>query len=203
MRHAWLTVDSPPSLLRCRIGRSELATQSRPTASCASRWRSSRWDPTGHRRAPTRWRTGGIQKILADLGATVRVETGAADRRSKTPNTAAGRSWALSLGHFADIVTKNERDGYFTVGLLATCPSMPGLVAGLQRSGIDDRAASRRHAVARRASRLQHARDDPQRIARRHAGRRRDRPRAARDAARREARSADVGSEHRDGRRAA
>ena len=41
----------------------------------------------------------------------------------------------MSLGHFADIVTKNERDGFFTVGLLATCPSMPGLVAGLQRSG--------------------------------------------------------------------
>ena len=36
----------------------------------------------------------------------------------------------MALGHFADIVTKNERDGYFTVGLLATCPSMPGLVAG-------------------------------------------------------------------------
>ena len=32
-------------------------------------------------------------------------------------------------------MTRNERDGYFTVGLLATCPSMPGLVAGLQRSG--------------------------------------------------------------------
>jgi arginase len=41
----------------------------------------------------------------------------------------------MSLGHFADIVSKNEREGYFTVGLLATCPSMPGLVAGLQRSG--------------------------------------------------------------------
>ena len=41
----------------------------------------------------------------------------------------------MSLGHFADIVSKNERDGYLTVGLLATCPSMPGLVAGLQRSG--------------------------------------------------------------------
>ena len=41
----------------------------------------------------------------------------------------------MALGHFADIVAKNERDGYFTVGLMATCPSMPGLVAGLQHSG--------------------------------------------------------------------
>jgi arginase len=42
-----------------------------------------------------------------------------------------------SLGHFADLVARNEREGWFTVGLLATCPSMPGLVAGLQRSGPD------------------------------------------------------------------
>jgi arginase len=41
----------------------------------------------------------------------------------------------MALGHFADMVEQNERDGWFTVGLLATCPSMPGLVAGLQRSG--------------------------------------------------------------------
>jgi arginase len=41
----------------------------------------------------------------------------------------------MALGHFADIVRQNEADGYFTVGLLATCPSMPGLVAGLQHSG--------------------------------------------------------------------
>jgi arginase len=41
----------------------------------------------------------------------------------------------MALGHFADLVERNEEDGYFTVGLLATCPSMPGLVAGLQHSG--------------------------------------------------------------------
>jgi arginase len=41
----------------------------------------------------------------------------------------------MALGHYADLVAQNEKDGYLTVGLLATCPSMPGLVAGLQRSG--------------------------------------------------------------------
>src|SRR6476661_1499118 len=41
----------------------------------------------------------------------------------------------MALGHYADIVAQNERDGYFTVGLEATCPSMPGLVGGLQHSG--------------------------------------------------------------------
>ena len=77
---------------------------------------------------------GGIQKLLAELGAVVRV-----DEASLTPDEAteygAWKRLGMALGHFSDIVAKNERDGYFTVGLLATCPSMPGLVAGLQHSG--------------------------------------------------------------------
>jgi arginase len=77
---------------------------------------------------------GGIQKQLADLGATIRVDEA---RLTADEETEYGgwKKLGLSLGHFADLVTRNERDGYFTVGLLATCPSMPGLVAGLQRSG--------------------------------------------------------------------
>jgi arginase len=77
---------------------------------------------------------GGIQQILAGMNTNVRVE-----EVSLTPQelTEYG-SWkklGWALGHFSDIVAKNEGDGYFTVGLLATCPSMPGLVAGLQHSG--------------------------------------------------------------------
>jgi arginase len=77
---------------------------------------------------------GGIQKILGDLGATIRIDE---SRLTAEEDTEYGgwKRLGMALGHFADIVTKNERDGYFTVGLLATCPSMPGLVAGLQRSG--------------------------------------------------------------------
>ena len=63
----------------------------------------------------------------------------------------------------------------------------------------DARAAQDRHALARRASRLQHAGNDAQRIARRDAGRGRDRTRAAGHAARREARSAAARSARRDG----
>jgi arginase len=77
---------------------------------------------------------GGIRQILEGMGATVRVEEA---RLTPDEETEYGgwKKLGMSLGHFADIVAKNERDGYFTVGLLATCPSMPGLVAGLQRSG--------------------------------------------------------------------
>ncbi len=90
--------------------------------------------PNGPSKGPTTMAEGGIQKILEGLGATVRVEEA---RLTPDEDTEYGgwKRLGMSLGHFADIVTKNERDGYFTVGLLATCPSMPGLVAGLQRSG--------------------------------------------------------------------
>jgi arginase len=77
---------------------------------------------------------GGIQQILEGLGAVVRV-----DEAGLTPeeDTEYGgwKRLGMALGHFSDIVENNEREGWFTVGLFATCPSMPGLVAGLQHSG--------------------------------------------------------------------
>ena len=90
--------------------------------------------PNGPSKGPTTMAEGGIQKILADLGAVVRVEE-AKLTPEQDKEYGGWKRLGMSLGHFADIVTKNEREGYFTVGLLATCPSMPGLVAGLQRSG--------------------------------------------------------------------
>ena len=90
---------------------------------------------------------GGIQQILEGMGVTLRIEAAAL-----TPNEATEyggwKRLGMALGHFAEIVTKNERDGYFTVGLLATCPSMPGLVAGLQHSGPRRSSTQDRHAVA-------------------------------------------------------
>jgi len=90
--------------------------------------------PNGPSKGPTTMAEGGIQGILQEMGAIVRVEEA---RLTPGEDTEYGgwKRLGLSLGHFADIVSQNERDGYFTVGLLATCPSMPGLVAGLQRSG--------------------------------------------------------------------
>jgi arginase len=92
------------------------------------------FSPTGPSRGPTTMAEGGIQKILGEIGAVVRVDEAAL---TADENTEYGgwKRLGMALGHFAEIVSKNERDGYFTVGLLATCPSMPGLVAGLQHSG--------------------------------------------------------------------
>lgn len=92
------------------------------------------YSPNGTSSGPNTMANGGIQQILAGMGAVVRVEEAAL-----TPDEATEyggwKRLGMALGHFAGIVAKNERDGYFTVGLLATCPSMPGLVAGLQHSG--------------------------------------------------------------------
>ncbi len=77
---------------------------------------------------------GGIQQILTGLGATVRVEKVGLTSEEDT-EYGGWKRLGMALGHFADIVATNERQGWFTVGLLATCPSMPGLVAGLQHSG--------------------------------------------------------------------
>jgi arginase len=92
------------------------------------------FSPTGTSVGPRTMAQGGIQQILSSLGATIRVQeaTLTADE-----NTEYGgwKRLGMALGHFADLVSTNEREGYFTVGLLTTCPSMPGLVAGLQHSG--------------------------------------------------------------------
>jgi arginase len=90
--------------------------------------------PNGISRGPRTMAGGGIQQILAGLGATVRVQETALTAVEDS-EYGGWKRLGMALGHFADQVAANEREGWFTVGLLATCPSMPGLVAGLQHSG--------------------------------------------------------------------
>src|ERR1035437_2682547 len=90
--------------------------------------------PDGQSKGPATMAEGGIQAILSKMGATVRVDSVAL---TSDENTEYGgwKRLGMALGHFSGIVSQNERNGWFTIGLLATCPSMPGLVAGLQHSG--------------------------------------------------------------------
>jgi arginase family enzyme len=92
------------------------------------------FSPNGVSAGPTTMADGGIQQLLAAAGIAVRLDEAAL---TADENTEYGgwKRLGMALGHYADIVSRNTRDGYFTVGLLATCPSMPGLVAGLQHSG--------------------------------------------------------------------
>jgi arginase len=92
------------------------------------------FSPNGTSVGPNTMANGGIQPLLASLGATVRVQQ-AGLTPAEEPEYGGWKRLGLALGHYADLVAQNERDGYFTVGLYATCPSMPGMVAGLQHSG--------------------------------------------------------------------
>jgi len=92
------------------------------------------FSPNGTSRGPTTMAEGGIREILADLGAVVRVEESALTPEEDT-EYGDWKRLGMALGHYADIVADGQRSGWFTVGLLATCPSMPGLVAGLQHAG--------------------------------------------------------------------
>jgi len=96
------------------------------------------FSPTGASPGPAAMASGGIQGQLVRLGATIRIDESKLTTAQDTEYGAWKRlGWAL--GDFARIVAKNERDGFFTVGLYATCPSMPGMVAGLEHSGSGDK----------------------------------------------------------------
>lgn len=90
--------------------------------------------PNGTSPGPNTMATGGIQQYLATQSAHVRVQE-AGLTADEDKEYGGWKRLGYALGHFAELVERDERDGYFTVGLLATCPSMPGLVAGLQHSG--------------------------------------------------------------------
>jgi arginase len=90
--------------------------------------------PNGTSPGPATMAGGGLQAALRARGAIVKVET-IGLTADEDAEYGGWKRLGFALGHFADVVARNEREGYFTVGLLATCPSMPGLVAGLQHSG--------------------------------------------------------------------
>lgn len=90
--------------------------------------------PDGTSVGPTTMANGGIQDELRELGAVVRVaEIGLTPEEDF--EYGGWKRLAYALGHLNEVVAANERDGYFTVGLLGTCPSMPGMVGGFQHSG--------------------------------------------------------------------
>jgi arginase len=90
--------------------------------------------PNGTSAGPTTMASGGIQALLKELGAIVRVSEVALTPEQDT-EYGGWKRLGFALGHLARVVADNEHDGYFTVGLLGTCPSMPGMVAGFQHSG--------------------------------------------------------------------
>ena len=74
------------------------------------------FSPNGTSQGPTTMAEGGIQQILEGLGAVVRVgESGLLPEEDT--EYGGWKRLGMALGHYADIVERNERDGWFTVGL--------------------------------------------------------------------------------------
>src|ERR1041385_6187728 len=96
------------------------------------------FSPTGTSTGPNTMAGGGIQDSLAKMGIVFRVDESKL-AASQDIVYGAWKKLGWALGDFARIVARNERDGYFTVGLYATCPSMPGMVAGLEHSAASGR----------------------------------------------------------------
>lgn len=92
------------------------------------------FSPNGQSAGPNTMAGGGIQQQLAALGLQVKVQQ-AVLTAAEDSEYGGWKRLGMALGHYSDVVAQNERDGWFTVGLYATCPSMPGMVSGLQRSG--------------------------------------------------------------------
>lgn len=93
--------------------------------------------PNGTSRGPTTMAEGGLQEALRKLGAEVKVEEIGLTAEQE-PEYGGWKRLGYALGHLGRAVAANQRAGWFNVGLLGTCPSMPGMVAGLQRSGPTD-----------------------------------------------------------------
>ena len=90
--------------------------------------------PNGTSKGPQTMAAGGIQAALETMGAEIRVND-IALTKVQEPEYGGWKRLGYALGHLGRTVQQNVRDGYFNVGLLGTCPSMPGMVAGLQRTG--------------------------------------------------------------------
>ena len=200
MRRLTVPTLAAAVLLFPMVGRAQRYTE--PTASCASRSPSSRSRRTAPSPGPRRWPTAAFSRSSPTWARRSACRK-RRSRRTRTPSTAAGSGSAWRSATSPTSSRRTSATATSPSACYATCPSMPGHGRRTPALRPDARADPDRHAVARRASRLQHAGNDAQRIARRDAGGRRHRPRAAAHAARRASRSAAVRPPRRHGRRAA
>jgi arginase len=89
-------------------------------------------------RNPDYLEEGGIADILSEAGFSV----GTLNTVGLTPEESrAYGEWhrlGLANGHLAEYVAENERAGHMTVGLLANCNALIGMLGGFQDSGPTD-----------------------------------------------------------------
>ncbi|HSF16093.1 MAG TPA: arginase family protein [Vicinamibacteria bacterium] len=78
---------------------------------------------------------GGIVTLLEELGAKVKDMSRVALTPEEENDYGEWHRLGLANNHLGEMVAANERDGYLTIGLLANCSSLTGVLGGLQDSG--------------------------------------------------------------------
>lgn len=79
--------------------------------------------------------TKGLLDILANIGCAVEKTATVKLTPEEEKDYGVWHRLGLANGHLGKIVASNEREGCFTIGLLANCNSLLGMLAGLQHSG--------------------------------------------------------------------
>ncbi|MGD2153616.1 MAG: arginase family protein [Gemmatimonadales bacterium] len=82
---------------------------------------------------------GGIEARLRGLGVELKPLSTVALTADEQREYGEWHRLGLANGHLAEIVAGNRRDGYLSVGLLANCSSLMGMLGGLQHSGPSSR----------------------------------------------------------------
>jgi len=78
---------------------------------------------------------GGIADTLVAWGAELRPVATVRLSPSEEKEYGEWHRMALANGHLAAIVSENARQGYLSIGLLANCTSLLGVLGGLQHAG--------------------------------------------------------------------
>jgi len=78
---------------------------------------------------------GGIEERLEGMGGRLRPVATVRLTPEEQQDYGVWHRLGLANGHLADIVAENQREGYLTIGLLANCSSLMGILGGLQHSG--------------------------------------------------------------------
>jgi arginase len=78
--------------------------------------------------------SGGIRQLITEWGATPRPIETVALAASEANQYGEWHRLGLANGHLAEIVARNESEGFLSIGLLANCSSLMGMLGGLQGS---------------------------------------------------------------------
>jgi arginase len=78
---------------------------------------------------------GGIQAVIEGMGCRLKPVSTVRLAPEEQSDYGVWHRLGLANGHLAEIVAANQKEDYLTVGLLANCSSLMGVLGGLQHSG--------------------------------------------------------------------